>query len=220
MNTQTLLWFKLGAIVLLIIIYSYGFYKWVPLIVKVRVGEKKSILSIIRNMTIMIVYFVVTMVIMLSASRPLPIYFQRDNITSSLSEINDILIELEEKTFDQDGLKLISDKELILALETAENGIELVSSQRYGRAELNYYIRTWQITHPLRIIRTILLQGKTLDPLDKRLLRDTIEISKNAKIRDKSIYKLSLNLYTVPEELTSYFDEMSELYAKYNRLKK
>jgi hypothetical protein len=215
MNTDTFIWLKVVSGFILSVIYIYAFYKLTPLIVKSRVGEKKKVLYHLKNGVIMVVYFILTMALFMSISSPKPIWFYREEITNSLIEVNDILMNLEEQILEEGELKNLTTYELMFAIEQAEIGIEKITFKRYGRIRMSFYINSWQITQPLGRLRTLLLQGESLDVLDKKLLNDIIEISKSAHIRDQSIYKFSLISYKLPDELSDYFEEMYEIYEQY-----
>lgn len=186
-----------------LIVYGYGFYKFVPLIAKPKDRHAKYHL---KNVTIMVVYFVLTMILYMNVMSP-SIYFYRHEVVEDLSLIQDRLDQLSPYLSYEDTSVL--DRELDLAHEDL---LDILDNKK-GRYRLRNYVSVYPILGQIRD-----LAYDSSDAHEKQVLTEIIELGHTYKdMRDVSSYEFSLefNMYkAMPESLKEYVIQLREIAFK------
>lgn len=186
------------GIIIIAILWSYLFYRFVPLVVKPKV---KNARYHIKNISIMVLYFVSVMFIYINMVSP-SVYFFRQDLVEDLVQVQTILEDLESK--------LDEGQDLSTHLFDARKELMAISYDKQGYYKLFMYVKLWPVFEQINRLSE---QVSNQDEI--RNLKAMINLGKTySDIRDVSIYTYSFGLdarWTVPDTLLEYEYELKQL---------
>jgi len=184
-----------------VVVWSYAFYKFVPLIVKPEIKDYKYH---IKNISIMFVYFALSIFVYVNAISP-SIFFFRQDIVDDLTQVQNILDDLGSHLDDKDNLHSY--------LTDARVELMAIGYEREGHYRLTRYLEVWPIFRQLNKLSEDINNQAAMDDL-----REIIKLGhEHPEIRDKDIYTYAFGFntrYHVPQGLKAYEKELFRIVSE------